>query len=143
MSSGNTEERRKLELPDRRKQTYASLEKRIDDHADHIEKMLQRWIRRGLVAMSVIALACTLALVGYGVAIHSIQNQRHDFCADQNDRHDKTIALFRKLAADTSKKHPEQASQIKENTQANIALISALAPKRNCDAFAPEGGFFP
>lgn len=143
MSTGNTEERRKLELPDRRKETYASLEQRVDAHADHIEKTLATWIRRGLIAFSIIALFSMLALVGYGIALNSVQDQRHEVCLNQNGRHDRTLALFRKAAADTIKKHPEQAKGIRENIGANIAIINALAPKQDCDKVAPQGGLLP
>lgn len=139
MSSGNTEERRRLELPDRRKQTYASLEERIDQHVDHIEAQLQRWIRRGLVAFSIIALACVLGLVGYGVVLREIQNQRHSACQAQNDRHDRTVFLFHKESAAVVKKHPEQAQAIRESTAANLRIIDALTPKQNCNKLAPRG----
>src|SRR4051794_5044631 len=103
MNVGDTEERRRLELPDRRKQTYASLEKRIDTHVAYLEAKLSKWIRRGLIAFSVIALACTLALIGYGAALHSVQGQRHEACENQNGRHDRTLGLFRQAAAELVK----------------------------------------
>lgn len=143
MSSDSTEERRRLELPDRRKETYRALAKRIDDHADHIENKLQKWIRRGLIAFSIIALACTLALIGYGASLHSVQGQRHDSCLNQNQRHDRTLALFRSAARDAIKKHPSQAADIRENIAANVSIINALAPKQDCDKVAPQGGFLP
>lgn len=144
MSSGNTEERRKLELPDRRKQTYASLEKRIDDHVDHIEQTLQRWIKLGLIAFGIIALGCVLGLVGYGAVLREVQNQRHDACLNQNERHDNTVTLFRKAAADAIKKNPRQAQQIRQNINTNLRIINALAPKLDCDKVAPRGhDFFP
>lgn len=140
----NTEERRKLELPDRRKETYAALEKRIDEHVDHIEAMLQKWIRRGLIAFSIIAIGCALGLLGYGYVLRQIQNQRHEVCQNQNNRNDQTLKLFRDAAADLIKKHPEQAVTVRESIDANVRIINALAPKQNCDKIAPRGGdFFP
>ena len=139
----NTEERRKLELPDRRKHTYDSLVRRIDDHADHIEAQLQKWIKRGLIACSIIAIFCVLGLLGYGIVLHSIQGQRHAACDDQNRRHDQTLALFNQAAKNLIKLHPEQAADIRANVRTNVQIINALAPKRDCDEFAPQGGFFP
>lgn len=143
MSFGDTEERRRLELPDRRKQTYASLERRIDVHVDQLEKLLATWIRRGLIAFSIIAIACTLALIGYGAALHSVQAQRHGTCENQNHRHDRTLALFREAAAALVKKHPDQAAQVQESIGANVRIINALAPKQDCNKIAPQGGFLP
>ena len=136
-------ERRRLELPDRRKHTYASLEKRIDDHADHIEGSLAKWIRRGLVAFTIISVGCILALIGYGIILREIQDQRHEACTAQNTRHDRTITLFQDAAAKLIREHPEQADQVRENIGTNLRIINALAPKQNCDQVAPERGILP
>lgn len=133
------EERRKLGLPDRRKQTYASLEKLIDDHAEYLDAKLSRWIKLGLLAFSIIAMFCILGLVGYGVVLREIQNQRHEACQGQNVRHDRTVVLFKKEAADLVKKHPEQANAVAENTAANLRIIDSLTPKQDCNKLAPRG----
>lgn len=138
-----TEERRRLELPDRRKNTYEQLEERLDEHIDEIEGHLQKWIKRGLIAFSIIALCCILALIGFGFVLREVQGQRHDVCTAQNKRHDQTIRLFNVAEADAIKKHPEQKSQLDDSKAANLAIINALAPKQNCDKIAPEGRFFP
>lgn len=128
-----------MDLPDRRKETYASLEKRIDEHVDHIEHQLQRWINRGLIAFSIIAVGCVLGLVGYGFVLREIQNQRHSACQGQNDRHDKTVALFQQETAKIIKKRPEQAKAVRESTAANLRIINALTPRQDCDKLAPRG----
>lgn len=133
------EERRKLGLPDRRKQTYASLEKLIDDHAEYLDEKLSRWIRRGLIAFSIIAAFCVLGLIGYGVVLREIQNQRHEACKGQNERHDHTVNLFKAESAKLIKKHPEQANAVAESTAANLRIIDALTPRQNCDKLAPRG----
>lgn len=133
------EERRQLGLPDRRKQTYASLEKLIDDHAEYLDAKLSRWIKRGLAAFSVIAIGCVLGLLGYGFVLREIQNQRHEACQGQNDRHDHTVILFKTEAANLVKKHPEQASAVAESTAANLRIIDSLTPRQDCNKLAPRG----
>jgi autonomous glycyl radical cofactor GrcA len=139
----STEERRKLVLPDRRKNTYADLERRIDDHANHIEDRLSRWLRLGLVAFAIIGVVCTISLVGFGIVLREVQNQRHEACTNQNGRHDRTLTLFRAAASDAIKRDPERAPEIRRSINTNVAIINALAPKQNCDVIAPKGDFFP
>lgn len=61
-----------------------------------------------------------------------IQRQRKALCKDQNGRHDATLAQLDKQLKLIVKKHPDEAAAIKESRAGNIALISALAPKRKC-----------
>lgn len=138
-----TEERRHLELPDRRKHTYAELEQKIDDHADHLEERLGTFIRRILIAFAIIGITCTLALAGYGLVLRAIQNQRREACLAQNQRHDATLATLNKIIKDAVRDHPEQAKQLRSSVDANVKLINALAPRINCDKVAPERGFLP
>lgn len=138
-----TEERRRLELPDRRKNTYEQLEDRLDQHIDEIEGHLQKWIRRGLIAFSIIGVTCTLAVGGYGIVLRAIQNQRREACLAQNQRHNATLAALNKIVIDAIRDNPDQAPEIRKSVKANVQLINALAPKVNCDKVAPERGILP
>lgn len=137
------EERRRLNLPDRREHTYEQLENRITECVDQIEDDLARWIRRGLFAFGIIAFFCVISMLGFGYVLGEIQNQRNEACTAQNRRHDTTLALFKKVADEAKQKNPDQAQQIDEGRAANIAIINALQPKQNCDKVAPERHLIP
>jgi hypothetical protein len=98
----------------------------------NIENQFARWLKRGLIAFSIMGLFCTLALVGMTFAIREIQNQRFDNCVAQNERHDNTLAKLSDATADAVKKHPELADQVKEGQAANEGIINAIAPKLDC-----------
>jgi hypothetical protein len=140
---GVGEERRRLELPDRRKNTYKLLEQRLDEHFGYLQALLTKWIKRGLIAYAIVAVACALALLGYGIILKEIQHQRHQVCTNQNERHDRSLRLFEVAAAQLAREHPEQADQIRENREFNIRIINSLAPRQNCDKVAPERGLLP
>lgn len=63
-----------------------------------------------------------------------IQNQRHDVCVDQNERRRTTIV---KLDMLIEKLPPVERTQARANRNANVQLINALAPRRNCAAITP------
>ena len=139
----NTEERRALQIPDRRKHTYDQLQAHLDECIDSIESYIHKWIRRGLISFSIIAAFCVIALVGFGYVLQEVQRQRHEVCQAQNGRHDQTVKLFKKAAVDAIKKHPDQAKDIRENIDTNLQIINALAPKQDCDRIAPERNLLP
>jgi hypothetical protein len=124
--------RRQMGLPDRRQNTYDALEKHLDEHLTAIENQFSKWLKRGLIAFSIMGLVCTLALVGMTFAIREIQNQRYDNCVAQNERHDNTLAELKTAEDDAIAKHPELASQIKEGQAANEKIINAVAPRLDC-----------
>jgi hypothetical protein len=138
-----TEERRHLDLPDRRKYTYAQLEEKIDEHADYLEQRLSRFFKRCLIVFAIIGISCTLAIAGYGIVLRAVQTQRRDACLAQNQRHDATLAALNKIINDAIRDNPKQAKEIRQSIDANVRLINALAPKVNCDRVAPERGFLP
>jgi hypothetical protein len=98
---------------------------------------IHRWIKRGLIAFGIIGVMCTIALVGFAIALDEIQTQRKDFtregCESTNMRHDNTIAKLNQFMAIAIVKTPEQAAQIKASQKFTIALIDALSPKRDCE----------
>lgn len=132
-----TDERRDVGLPDRRANTYEALEKHLDEHIEKIENQFSRWLKRGLVAFGIIGLACTIALIGFGITLHEVKQTRKDFtrvaCESQNTRHNNTVEKFFVVAAEAIEKHPEQATAVKESTDANLALISTLQPLQDCE----------
>lgn len=138
-----TDERRRLHIPDRRRNTYDQLETHLDDRLDQIERYIHAWVRGGLIAFGIIAIFCVLGLVGYGFLLREVQSQRHEVCTNQNTRHNRTIELFRAAAAKAIAQHPEQTKDIRGNIETNLRIINALAPKQNCDKVAPLGDLFP
>lgn len=154
------EERRKLELPDRRKTTYADLEKKIDEHAEHLEERISNWIRRGLVAYAIIAFFCTVALIGFGFVLaeqqdtsdqlatlvdqneqtaKDIQQQRADStrisCENTNQRNVNTSAQLTALSkADEDQRKTEAGKkEVRRRRDVTLSLIDALSPVQNCD----------
>lgn len=125
-------------LPDRRKHGYQELEERIDDQQRANEERIRHFFRRSIIAFGVIGLACTGALIGFGVLLHEIQTDRKDFiqktCKSQNERHDNTIATLYKISKQAQKDFPKRAAEIRKSVSSNIVLIDALAPKQNCNA---------
>lgn len=132
-----SEERRHLELPDRRENTYASLEKRVEECFEELGDRISRWLTRGLIIVSIIGSACTVALVGFGILLGQLRDTRKDFtravCESQNARHRDTISTFNTAKKDAIKKHPEQKQAINENVEANLKIIDALVPIQNCE----------
>jgi hypothetical protein len=130
-------ERRKRE---RRIETLAALQIYVENYLHRIENRFSKWLRRGLIAFGIIALACTLALIGSGILIKRIQDTRRNFvitnCTAQNKRHDKALLYFRAATARSIKRNPQFAKQIKESMNDSKNIIIALAPKQNCKRLA-------
>jgi hypothetical protein len=104
-----------------RREGYAELAKRLDDHADEIAARFSRWFRAGLIAFAVIALTSAIALVGFGYALREIQQQRREICISQNRRHDNTINRLN----NTDRFSPE-------GRKVTTELVDALVPVQNC-----------
>lgn len=125
-----------MELPDRRKNTYRELEKRVDRHLDAMEVRLHRFFMKALAIFAVIGMTSAIALFGFGINLRQIKETRKDFvydsCTAQNKRHDNTVNQFYMVAADYKKKHPKEAALIDESVKSNLQLIDSLAPKQNC-----------
>jgi hypothetical protein len=140
------ERREKLDIPDRRKNTYTQLESHLDERIDCIEGDIHKWIRRGLIAFGVIALCTTLALVGYAFLLSEIADTRKDFvrsgCKSQNEQHDSTTKALTDAAdrdiANAKKHLPTSQGQvtvkeIENRRDVTLALIDLLRPKQDCD----------
>jgi len=120
-------------LPDRRKDTYEAHEARLDLHLKEVEDKLSKWLRLGLIAFTVIGLACTIAIAGFGIVLMEIQNQRFENCMAQNTRHDNTLRELENAQEEAIKKRPEIEDRIREGQEANEKIINAIAPKLNCE----------
>jgi hypothetical protein len=92
--------------------------------------------------VGVIAVAgVVLAILAYGKinpTIQAIQAERarnvRANCLDTNGRHDRTIAtLDRRLQVAVRRAPPAQARQIRASREFTVALINALAPRRDCE----------
>lgn len=131
-----TDERRQLDLPDRRQHTYADLEKRLDDHVVAIEMRLHAFFMKSLFIFAVIGITSATALFGFTIALNKIKETRRDFvessCIAQNKRHDITISKFKAASKRAIKRTPEFAEAIRAGVKDNLAIIDAIAPKQNC-----------
>lgn len=140
-------ERRKLQLPDRRRHTYDELCQRLDDHIDEIEaeidkhndeveRRLHRFFSKALAIFAVIGFLTAFSLLGYATTVSHLKQTRKQFvydqCISQNKRHDLTVKTFFQEAARLKKKFPAETSQINQSIQSNLRLISDLAPKQDC-----------
>jgi hypothetical protein len=133
------DQRRPMGLPDRRKNTYEALEKRLDDHLEEIEDRFSRWFTRGLVAFSIMALCSAAALVGFGINLMQIKDNRTLFvrteCEATNKRNHDTSAQLIFLAEQDADKRKTQAGkdEVYRRRDVTLALIDALAPPENCE----------
>lgn len=138
------EERRRLNLPDRRKNTYDQLEGHLDERLDKIEERVAKWLRRGLYAFAIVGITSTVALGGFGYVLRAVQIQRYELCVEQNAEHDNTESQLRAAAAidEFAAKTEAAKAEIRRRRDVTIELIDALAPKRNCrDTVEVIGGF--
>lgn len=65
----DVEERRRLNIPDRRKNTYATLEAKVDEYFDEVEARLSRFFAKALFIFVVIGLTSAIALAGFGILL--------------------------------------------------------------------------
>lgn len=122
--------------PDRRKEDYAQLEKKIDERFDKLTERLARFITRALIAFAAIGLSSAIALFGFGLVLGKIKETRRDFvfdtCTAQNKKNDDTVKAFHEEAEKMKKIYPAQAAQIDQSVKSNLRLIDTLAPKQDC-----------
>lgn len=123
--------------PDRRKEDYDKLDKKIEEFKADLLSRLERFIRKALFAFAIIGITSAIGLLGFGLALRAVQKAREDFirdsCVAQNKRHDKTISAFNEAAAAAMKKYPTRAAEIRDSVNTNLGIIDALAPKQNCE----------
>lgn len=129
------ENRRSLQLPDRRKNTYEELEKRLDAHIGQIEKRVESWVRRGLIAFAVIGLCCTLALLGFGYLLRNEANTAQRLCDNQNKRHDNAITVLMVGSDQDQANAPTEAAkaEVRRRRDVTVGLLDSVAPKVDCE----------
>lgn len=140
------ENRRKLNLPDRRQHTYDELAKRLDEHiekhekaleeqakehdkaikqyAQHSEDRLSRFFSKALIAFAVIGLISAGSLFGFGVVL---QNQSEASDDIQTQREES----IRTACEDTNKRHDDTSAQL-------VMLADADEAKRKTEAGKAE-----
>lgn len=159
------DERRKMNIPDRRKNTYRALENKVDEYFDHIEARLSRFFTKALFIFATISLTSAFALLGFGIVLGNqrdtndklkdqvkanrrlglaIQEQRRNFildsCREQNRRNRNTKRTLR-LGADIDQRNApfEARAEIRRRRNVTLGLIDALAPVQNCKEEAKAG----
>lgn len=137
-----TDDRREeLDLPDRRKNTYEGLANRLDAHIQRIEDRLSHRFRGMLVAFSLIGVTSTLALIGFGLVLAEIQDQRYQVCTDSNTRAANTKTKLTELAAEdeASRKTEAGKAEVRRRRDVTLGLIDALQPTLDCDEVVETG----
>ena len=133
---------------ERRKQLKENkkLEEWLDDHNARVQAQFRRWLVRGLLAFSAIALTSVVALAGFGIVLaeqqdfaEEIQQQRVDNirreCESTNARNQATkLALQKGSEADLKTADPRRQREIEQDVAVTITLIDAVLPKQDCDA---------
>lgn len=129
-------ERRKLDIPDRRQHTYEELAKKLDEHTTAVEKRLHRFFAKALAIFAIIGISSAVALFGFSIVLSEVKETRREFvratCEAQNKRHDKTIAKFKQASKESIERNPQFADEIREGEKYNLEIIDALAPRQNC-----------
>lgn len=133
-------ERRQLDLPDRRRNTYDELVKRLDDHTVAVERRLHRFFAKALAIFAIIGITSAVALLGFGIVLDKFKDTRADYvrdsCRAQNERNKDTIKAFHEEANRLKKQFPEQAAGIDAGVRSNLRLINTLQPRQDCDRLA-------
>ncbi len=134
--------RRRMDIPDRRKNTYESLEIKVHEYFEEVETRLNQFFIKALFIFATISITSAVALLGFGILLGdqretndklkdqvqtnrllslAIQNQRRNFifenCRDQNRRN-----------RDAKKALPDQS-----------LLIDTLIPIQNCRQAVKDG----
>jgi len=79
--------------PPERRKGYTEIKQTIDHRMAYLEDCFSRWLRRGLIAFSIIGTACFFALFGFGLILH---NQ------SKTDGEIKALALGANLQSQTA-----------------------------------------
>jgi len=159
------EERRRLQIPDRRRNTYAALEAKVHEYFDEVESRLNRFFTKALFIFATISVSSAVALLGFGILLGdqkdtndklkdqvqtnrllgiAIQNQRANFistsCQDQNRRNREAKKALRLQAAiDEQNAPPEAKAEVRRRRDVTLELIDSLAPINNCRQQVREG----
>lgn len=116
------------------------IDRRTSNSVEEFSLYLDK-LRRGVrLCWILIGFACLLGGVSIilsevynSAALHKIQQQRKDVCIDQNRRHDATIRQFYKEVALYLKQNPKDTVQVRASLKANLRIVNALVPTRDCD----------
>lgn len=154
-----------MNLPDRRANTYESLEKRLDEHIERIEDRFHKRFRGMLIAFSLIGITSAVALGGFSIVLEEqqehtdrieqlaeenkalsqeIQAQRKDsiraLCEDQNARNKGTSQALIDAAQKDIDSRTTEAEKVENRRRRDVtlALIDALAPVQDCDKVVAE-----
>lgn len=125
---------RRLELPDRRKNTYESLELHLDERLDKMEARLARWLKGGLIAFGIIGFFCVVALFGFGYLLRHESSTSLRLCENQNTRHDNgTTVLMVGSNLDQQNAQTEAGkAEIRRRRDVSLGIIDMIAPKVDC-----------
>lgn len=96
-----------LHEPERRK-GYKEIAKTIDERMAYLEGCFSRWLRRGLIAMVIMGVGCTVGLIGFGIALTSQRATDREIRAlavgadNQSKTAIDTVLQKEKICADSS-----------------------------------------
>src|SRR3954451_25259056 len=135
-------------------------------HIESNNRRLRKFFIGALIAYSLIGLATTGALIGFGIVLHrqqqtadqlkivvaqnkkfanDIQKQRVDFtrktCEDTNARHDTTTESFH-AAAEKDVKNAEKLGlnpeEVRRREQVTQTIVDLLQPKQDCEKLVQQ-----
>lgn len=123
-----------MELPDRRKNTYEALEKRLDHHLEVLEDRFEMWFRRGLIAFAIIGIACAASIAGFGYLLHQATETSLRACTNRNVRHDNAVtALMAGSNQDQANAPSEDVrTEIRRRRDVTLGIIDGISPKVDC-----------
>lgn len=130
-----TEDQRRLGLPDRRQNTYDALEEHLDKRLDHILDVIHSWIKRGLIAFSIIAFFTVVAVGGLGYLLRDEVNDIRQQCLNRNIRHDNAVTVLM-VGSNLDQKNAdteEEKAEIRRRRDVTLGLIDSVAPKVDCE----------
>ena len=117
--------------PERRR-GYEELAEELDKHVSDIERRFQKWFKAGLIAFALIGITSAIALGGFALVLKEQNDFTRQQCHEQNARRSAVITAFNREQARLIRQNPDQAPAIRRNTGANLRIINALVPKKDC-----------
>lgn len=144
---------------------YDDVNAALGRHIEQNNRRLRRFFIGAIIAFAIIGLACTAALIGFGIVLREqqktadqlstlvkqnqqfaidIQKQRKDSiiesCTAQNARHDGSVEALKEGSDLDQQNAPTEAAkaEIRRRRDVTIALLDALAPVENCQQKAKE-----
>jgi len=117
--------------PERRR-GYEELAAELDKHVLEIEHRFSKWFKAGLIAFAVIGITSAIALGGFALVLQEQNDFTRRQCHEQNARRAAVIGAFRREQNRLIRENPDQAPRIRANTGANLRIINALVPKKDC-----------